>query len=220
MERRRWKREKLECKVNLRVSNEVYEGEIQNIGGGGIGIIINKQIGEKIPLAIVFNLPDNLPEIIANGLTMWTSPTIHQGNEVYRAGIQFTEIHENDRKRIIDFVEKRGAFLKEKRAFKRHELDGTIKYKIGQEFNFGRIRDIGLGGLCLIVNKKLNVGDEIKLELDVPKTPITFVASGEVVWSQRTAERWSESYSIGIKFKRIDESNLRKLIDYAQKKKK
>ena len=90
--------------------NHVYEGQTNNIGGGGLLLTgqvpsvdwITELLMEKVLLALTVDLPKS-PPVQAIAKVAWLE-AIDQNTEVCQLGLTFKEITGENRDRILDFV--------------------------------------------------------------------------------------------------------------------
>ncbi|MCD6404943.1 MAG: PilZ domain-containing protein [Planctomycetes bacterium] len=88
----------------------VYEGQTNNIGGGGLLLTgqvpsvdwITELLMEKVLLALTVDLPEG-PPVQAIARVAWLE-AIDQNTEVCQLGLTFKEITGENRDRILDFV--------------------------------------------------------------------------------------------------------------------
>ncbi|UCG35557.1 MAG: PilZ domain-containing protein [Candidatus Omnitrophota bacterium] len=75
----------------------------RNISGEGINLYIDKRLkpGEKMELSFILPL-DPIP-ILVEGAVVWTR---ERGEKGIETGIQFTQINEQDRERIIRYIQR------------------------------------------------------------------------------------------------------------------
>jgi len=96
MEQRRFVRAKFDCKIIIHTPKEhVIVSHTENIGAGGIMVIINEslQVSSVVGLEIYLNGEP----IVCSGRIAWAVE--NQG--CYDTGVEFTKISEEDR-RVID----------------------------------------------------------------------------------------------------------------------
>lgn len=85
---------------------ELKEITRMNIGGGGIKLILEENLPEGTILAMHISIPDpdeGFIPIFATGEVAW-SETVKEGKK-YGVGIKFINIEEEDRYKIIKYVE-------------------------------------------------------------------------------------------------------------------
>lgn len=87
----------------------------------------------------------------------------------------------------------------ERRKYKRIELITNVKYAVlvPKTFKEGLIQNISEGGLCLLLEEKLNVGDILHLEFQLPgDTPEFIKTLGKVQWQSPKEDK----FLVGVKF--------------------
>lgn len=112
--------------------------------------------------------------------------------------------------------------LIEKRRFLRLAVSVDVEYSILEEEALPKesvTKNIGAGGICLIVYKKVDVGSLLSLELRLPEHYSVIEAKGRVVWSSsfRIEGDRRDRYDLGIEFTQISESDRQKLSQYVFK---
>lgn len=75
------------------------------------------------------------------------------------------------------------------------------------------INDISCSGLGISVKERLTPGDDLELELSVPKDDIPMFIMGEVAWSAKDVDV-PELYRAGIRITRISSSDKERLLKY------
>jgi len=101
--------------------------------------------------------------------------------------------------------------MKENREFARLDLNVKVDWKKisetsepKQEFS-DKSKNISAGGLCLVVYEKLNIGEKVQIELELPSKKV-IQAEGIVVWisEYEISGREEETiYDIGVEFVKI-----------------
>ncbi|MBN1913539.1 MAG: PilZ domain-containing protein [Candidatus Omnitrophica bacterium] len=102
-ERRRYDRNKMNCKIsimsNLRIL--VYNAEIENIGEGGIRILLKDKLAVSTVLDLEIFPLDTGVSIKCKGEIIWgNEKKISDKEHVFDTGVKFMNIKEADRKRI------------------------------------------------------------------------------------------------------------------------
>lgn len=85
---------------------ELKETVRANIGGGGVKLILEENLPKGTILAMHISIPDPVEgfvPVFATGEVVW-SEVIKEG-EKFGVGIKFLNIDEEDRKKIIEYVE-------------------------------------------------------------------------------------------------------------------
>jgi c-di-GMP-binding flagellar brake protein YcgR len=106
--------------------------------------------------------------------------------------------------------------IEERRKYLRLRVYHLVKYRVISDkpshsaFSLSSIRDIGAGGVCLVIEKQLPVSTKLELEINFPDIGGSILTSGRVVWVKQVAK--TSRYMLGIEFTGIDEA-LRKRID-------
>ncbi len=80
---------------------EIPEARIENISGGGLKILCNKNFNEGDELLIRLFLPDHAQDLEVTGEVVWICENIDGG---YKVGIKFVDIDERARERIVRYI--------------------------------------------------------------------------------------------------------------------
>ena len=75
------------------------------------------------------------------------------------------------------------------------------------------INDISCSGLGISVKERLTPGNNLELELNVPKDDIPMFIVGEVVWSAKDVDV-PDLYRAGIRITRISSSDKERFLKY------
>ena len=112
--------------------------------------------------------------------------------------------------------------MKEKREFARLDLNVKVDWKRTlatsepeQEFS-DKTKNISAGGLCLVVYEKLDIGEILEIELELPSKE-TIKAEGKVVWiSEYEIEGEEEEtiYDIGVQFVKISDEEREEISQF------
>ena len=74
-----------------------------DISEGGIGLSVDKELAEGIPMTLVLDIPGTKEEIRAKGEVVW-SKEITKDRGVFRSGVKFTSLKESDKARLIKYI--------------------------------------------------------------------------------------------------------------------
>jgi hypothetical protein len=102
-ERRASPRSSISCKISVTSDFRilVFNAGVENIGEGGIRIVLRERLDIAAPLDVELFLPDKGKSIICSGEVIWVNEKIAGGEECsFDAGIKFINISEEDRARI------------------------------------------------------------------------------------------------------------------------
>lgn len=101
--------------------------------------------------------------------------------------------------------------MEEKREFARLDLNVKVDwkkisetYEPKQEYS-DKTKNISAGGLCLVVYEKLNVGEKLQIEMELPSKKV-INAEGKVVWISEyeiLGREEEKIYDIGVEFMKI-----------------
>lgn len=111
MDRRRFPRIEHPCKIRVKKkdSNEVIDAITENIGCGGICVLLDKDIGLFSAVEVEVNLEDGSEWIKCNGVVVWVvkrDETTDKLGGVFDTGIEFSDLAEEARQKIEKIVDK------------------------------------------------------------------------------------------------------------------
>ncbi|MFH1854235.1 MAG: PilZ domain-containing protein [Candidatus Omnitrophota bacterium] len=78
----------------------------ENIGVGGICVMLPKDLGIFAPVEIQLDILDSQPLIKCDGAIVWIVAKKTDEDKIYDTGIEFTNLQRKDTMRINDVVEK------------------------------------------------------------------------------------------------------------------
>lgn len=108
--RRKFPRANYKCLISIkkRLTSKVISTQTENIGAGGICVLIKEDLGLFQGVDLEVYLDDNRPPIKCGGTVVWvvkkTEPK-QKGTYFYDTGIEFIDIRPEDRERISEVVE-------------------------------------------------------------------------------------------------------------------
>jgi c-di-GMP-binding flagellar brake protein YcgR len=112
--------------------------------------------------------------------------------------------------------------MKEKREYVRLDLNVRVDWKKisetsdpAEEFT-DKTKNISVGGLCLIVNEKLNVGDSLQIALELPSKKIIDM-EGRVMWINEYeifGKEEEQFYDVGIEFMNISKDEREEIKEF------
>lgn len=117
--------------------------------------------------------------------------------------------------------------MRERRRFVRTNGLVLVNFKVPDEHLEGKTSafDVCGAGLRITVDKKLEAGTQIEMEIYLPGSSQPILAKGEIVWSQKCKKEDvniqacpKEYFFTGIKFTTIDENNRERITSYVQRK--
>lgn len=74
------------------------------------------------------------------------------------------------------------------------------------------MEDMSAGGLKFMHGTRLKIGTSLGLTIHPPHTFLPLQARGKVTWVQSDKKNGTSSYSIGVKFKRMNERERRQVL--------
>ncbi|MBU1006853.1 MAG: PilZ domain-containing protein [Candidatus Omnitrophica bacterium] len=107
--KRKFPRANYPCKITIKRKDqaESISTHTENIGVGGICVILSNDLGIFAPVEINLDLLDGQPAINCDGAIVWiVKRKQDSSSSAYDTGIEFTTIARDDADRINDVVEK------------------------------------------------------------------------------------------------------------------
>jgi c-di-GMP-binding flagellar brake protein YcgR len=108
----------------------------------------------------------------------------------------------------------------ERRVFPRLDASVDVEYNIlekeGKRKRRSVSKNISVGGICLIVYEKIDVGDILALKIHLTDVDYIIEVEGRVVWSSHftmNSDR-RDRYDLGIEFVKISDSAQKILSQY------
>ena len=108
--RRKFPRANYKCLIAIkkRLTSKNLSTQTENIGAGGICVLIKDDLGLFQGVDLELSLDDNKPPIKSGGTVVWVvkkSEPKQRGVYHYDTGIEFIDIRPEDRERISEVVE-------------------------------------------------------------------------------------------------------------------
>lgn len=108
--RRKFPRGSYKCLITIkkRLTSKVISTQTENIGAGGICVIIKEDLGLFQGVDLELHLEDDRPPIKCGGTVVWVvkkSELRQKGGLLYDTGIEFIDIRPEDRERMSELVE-------------------------------------------------------------------------------------------------------------------
>src|SRR3989338_11631550 len=108
--RRKFPRANYKCLITIRkrLTSKTIATQTENIGAGGICVIIKEDLGLFQGVDLELHLEDNRPPVKCGGTIVWVvkkSELKQKGGFLYDTGIEFIDIRPEDRERISELVE-------------------------------------------------------------------------------------------------------------------
>jgi len=116
--RRKFPRANYKCLITIkkRLTSKVISTQTENIGAGGICVIIKDDLGLFQGIDLELFLDDSKPPIKCGGTVVWVvkkSDARQKGVYLHDTGIEFIDVRPEDRERITGVVE--GILLHQRR---------------------------------------------------------------------------------------------------------
>lgn len=108
--RRKFPRASYKCLITIkkRLTAKTISTHTENIGAGGICVIIKEDLGLFQGVDLELFIDDNRPPIKCGGTVVWVvkkTESRQKGSYVYDTGIEFIDVRPEDRDRISEAVE-------------------------------------------------------------------------------------------------------------------
>ena len=106
--KRKFPRAEYPCKLTVKRKDdsESLSAQTENIGIGGICVVLPKDLGIFAPVEIRLDLLDNKPAIECDGTIVWIVEKKSEANKPFDTGVEFTNLKRKDSERIGFIVEK------------------------------------------------------------------------------------------------------------------
>lgn len=117
--------------------------------------------------------------------------------------------------------------MQERRRYVRSNGLVLVNYKIPQLQTEGKSSafDISATGVRITVEKQLDFGSVVEMEIYLPGNSQPILAKGDVVWSRKCEDKTAfrikpkkEYFYAGINFTVIDDNNKNRIINYVNRK--
>lgn len=110
IDRRKFPRANYQCLISIkkRLTSKSIATQTENIGAGGICVMIKEDLGLFQGVDLELDLNDKKPAIKCGGTVVWVvkkADTKHKGSFFYDTGLEFIDIRPEDRERIAEVVE-------------------------------------------------------------------------------------------------------------------
>jgi len=90
-------------RITTRITVESV-GPTVNISAGGMCVLMADPMREGLTPTITFELPDNPKPVVAKARIVWCR-TSRIDPELYEVGLTFTEMSDENRRRVLEFVD-------------------------------------------------------------------------------------------------------------------
>lgn len=100
--------------------------------------------------------------------------------------------------------------MREKRRFIRFEISLKVNYTIQKEPKIektGITKDVSAGGIQLLSEDKISVGNKLELKIFIPEALNPVHLNGIAVWSQEANIERGRRFCAGIELGKIEEDN-------------
>lgn len=106
--RRKFPRANYPCKITVKRKDhpDKISTHTENIGIGGICVLLPKDLGIFAPVEINLDLLDGSPSIECDGAIVWIVTKKEEALASYDTGIEFTNLKRKDTERIITIIDR------------------------------------------------------------------------------------------------------------------
>lgn len=106
---RKFPRLNLNCDIKVKCAEDgtVIKSVTENVGVGGVAVILDKAIERFSTCELKFKVDDEQPEISCSGKVMWIVPMkdLHGRKTRYDVGIEFVDLDDEAREEIRTAIE-------------------------------------------------------------------------------------------------------------------
>lgn len=107
---RKFPRLTLKCDVEIQEAKHSlrFATTTQNIGAGGICVILPRELAKLTQVLIRLHLTDDLPPVECHAKVCWVvrSRFLFKNEDHYDTGLEFLDIKDNERQRVKQLIEK------------------------------------------------------------------------------------------------------------------
>jgi c-di-GMP-binding flagellar brake protein YcgR len=107
--RRKFPRANYKCLIGItkRLNAKTISTQTENIGAGGICVLIKEDLGLFQGVDVELFLDENRPPIKCGGTVVWVvkKSAAKKSNVLYDTGIEFIDIRPEDREKVSEIVE-------------------------------------------------------------------------------------------------------------------
>ncbi|KPK38946.1 MAG: hypothetical protein AMJ78_09245 [Omnitrophica WOR_2 bacterium SM23_29] len=109
IDKRRFRRVSFECVITVkkRGTSLVFQTHTENASGGGICVILEKELFKYTSVELELSLPDDFPPVRCQGTVVWSikrAEYVQKKPSQYDTGIEFVDLFEEDKARIEHIV--------------------------------------------------------------------------------------------------------------------
>ncbi|MBN1412961.1 MAG: PilZ domain-containing protein [Spirochaetales bacterium] len=106
----------------------------------------------------------------------------------------------------------------EKRKYKRKIIPINVEFDLSKQQVWleSKTKDIGGGGICLILSEKIPLKSQLELKFNLPDLSSSILALGKVVWTEEVPSKKNPVYYTGIQFIRIPEEARGYIMKYVE----
>ncbi|MCK4993873.1 MAG: PilZ domain-containing protein, partial [Candidatus Omnitrophica bacterium] len=93
-------------------------------------------------------------------------------------------------------------------------LEGTFQTEVGKK-GLIMLTNFSREGLKTCLNRKLDIGSILNIEIWIPGSIIPVFAQGLAVWIKKGDPDWTYPYDAGIRVVEIDQEDRERILDFA-----
>ncbi len=187
---------------------------LDDISIGGIRVISNISLQNSDVLELTLRISGVEGDIVALGRVVWQRQVTM---DVLDTGIDFTEIDEPNKKKLLDLIESAVGKTIERRDYVRCDLAAGIKYSLitnPEIINNCLSVDVCEVGLKIMAKEKLEKGTQLRIVFNLPAEGNEIAAKCTVVAWVKQGEK--DLFEIGVEFLEIGEEDKGKISNYIQ----
>ncbi len=188
---------------------------LEDVSSNGVRVISNKLLQNSDLLELTLEIPGIDGVIRAQGRVAWQRQVTM---DLLDTGIEFTQINDIDKKKLVDFIEGSTGRDVERREYVRCPLNTGVRYLVVSDPEVERdcvSVDVCVLGLKIMAKEKLEKGTQLRIMFSLPDEKDQIVAKCTVVaWVKQGGENFFET---GIEFLEISAENKDRINRYIQK---
>lgn len=118
---------------------------------------------------------------------------------------------------IIAKINEEERIMAEKRKFLRFDtfLDGTFSNPASSVKGLLMVVDASREGIKTAINRSLEKGTAVDIEIYFPGSIVPVFAAGEIMWTKKGRAGWTYAFESGIRLSKIDALDRQRILDYA-----
>jgi len=223
-ERRRYVRVRSEVKLNLRLIGRPPKDEtaaVRNLGTGGLLVSTQKPLAVGTRLQIQMAIESSGVEFSVGGRVVWNE--FNAVTSRHEAGICFVGLDPTQRQNVTALVgtDLHEAKSLERRRFVRLPRRIMAEYRVGAKllhrWRTGFTRNISMGGVALLTDRKFAVGASVALRIHLEDMPKQALVVGGVVLNSKHQDNRPREWVVHVAFRAPDKAVRERLASYISK---